>query len=274
MRPGLRLRELRMRLGITTRQVEYESRQIATAEGSPDYYISNPWLTKLENSISVPSVKKLVSLSIVYQISFHEMVKIFGIDLEHTAKLQLELRHPQTRLLRLDIENPEEPLTLPVLDRHHLDLEATNLLSRMIRGWEDLPRAALQGLDTRRNQYGFIGFHDYTLSPLLRPGTFVQIDPHLRKIRTSRHRTEFERPIYFLELRDRYACGWCEIRDRELTLIPHPLSPCHIRRFQFPDEIEVVGQVTAVAIRLLDAPQDQAVLAVRYDAEVPSGSQK
>jgi hypothetical protein len=40
MRPGLRLRELRMRLGITTRQVEYESRQIATAEGSRDYYIS------------------------------------------------------------------------------------------------------------------------------------------------------------------------------------------------------------------------------------------
>jgi len=273
MTPGQRLRELRMRLGITTRQVEYESRQIATAEGNRDFYISNHWLTKLENSISVPSVQKLVSLSVIYQTTFHEMVKIFGIDLEHTAKLQLQLRHPQTRLLHSD-ENSQQPITLPVLVRHDLNLETTNLLSHMIRGWEDLPRAALQGLDTRRNQYGFIGFHDYTLSPLLRPGTFVQIDPHLRKIHNSPHRTEFERPIYFLELRNRYACGWCEVRDRELTLIPHPLSPCHIRRFQFPDEIEVVGQVTAVAMRLLDAPQDQAVLADRYDqdAKVPIGS--
>ena len=42
--------------------------------------------------------------------------------------------------------------------------------------------------------------------------------------------------IYFLELRDRYACGWCEARENELTLLPHPLSPCAVERFEFPEK--------------------------------------
>jgi transcriptional regulator with XRE-family HTH domain len=249
MTPGLRLRELRLRLGITTRHVENASRQIATAESNPDYYISNHWLTKLENSLSVPSIHKLVSLSIIYQIKFYEMVKVFGIDLGHSATLQLETRRPQKRLLRSESENPQAPISFPVRVRHDVDLETTNLLSRLIQEWADVPIAAIQHLDLRPNQYGFIGFDDYTLYPLLRPGSFVQIDPHLRKIRTSRHRTEFDRPIYFLEFHDEYACGWCEMCDRELTLVPHPLSPCQIRRFHFPDDVEVVGQVIAVAMQ-------------------------
>ncbi len=69
--------------------------------------------------------------------------------------------------------------------------------------------------------------HDYTLYPLLRPGSFVQIDPRMRRIQPSRWRTEFDRPIYFLELRNGYACGWCEVQGNELALLPHPLSPCN-----------------------------------------------
>jgi hypothetical protein len=220
----------------------------------------------------VPSIHKLVSLSIVYQIKFHEMVKVFGIDLERSATLQLETRHPQARLSPSGTENPQPLITFPVRFRHGVDLESTNLLSLLIRGWADVPIAAIQHLDLRHNQYGFIGFDDYTLYPLLRPGSFVQIDPHLRKIRTSRRRTEFDRPIYFLELRDQYACGWCEMSDRELTLVPHPLSPCQIRRFQFPDDVEVVGQVIAVAMHILNNPQE--VLRNSQLADRPNGIRK
>ena len=37
--------------------------------------------------------------------------------------------------------------------------------------------------------------------PLLRPGSFVQIDSHVNRTHPSRWRTEFDRPIYFIELR-------------------------------------------------------------------------
>jgi len=40
-----------------------------------------------------------------------------------------------------------------------------------------------------------------------------------------------------------------------LTLLPHPLSSCSVRQFNYPDEAEIVGQVTAVAMRLVPAPE-------------------
>jgi transcriptional regulator with XRE-family HTH domain len=252
MKAGSRLRALRSRLGITTRDVAERSQQIAHAEGNPEFYISNAWLTKLENSDSVPSIHKLASLSAVYQVSFNDLLELFGIDPELTGKRQLEITPRQTQLLRLEAGNPEKPVTFPVHFQEGLSLYSTNLLSRMIEHWGEVPIAALQHLNLRENHYGFIGLEDFTLYPLLRPGSFVQIDQRVRKVQTSSWRTEFDRPIYFLELRDRYGCGWCDLQGNELTLLPHPLSPCTIQRFQFPLEAEIVGQVTGIAMRLVD----------------------
>jgi len=112
-----------------------------------------------------------------------------------------------------------------------------------------------QRLDLRHTQYGYIGTCDFTMYPLLRPGTFVQIDSEIASIRPAAWRTEFDRPIYFIELRDSYACAWCDLAGSQLTLLPHPLSACSVRQFSYPDEAEIVGQVTAVAMRLVSAPE-------------------
>jgi len=54
-RPRDQLRELRNRLGITTREVEELSRKLAERTCSQEFYISNAWLTQLENKDSVLS---------------------------------------------------------------------------------------------------------------------------------------------------------------------------------------------------------------------------
>ena len=69
-RPGDQLRELRNRLGVTTREVEELSRRLAERTGNEEYYISNAWLTQLENKDSVPSIYKLFSLSVIYRSTF------------------------------------------------------------------------------------------------------------------------------------------------------------------------------------------------------------
>jgi hypothetical protein len=94
--------------------------------------------------------------------------------------------------------------------------------------------------------------------PLLRPGSFVQIDGQAARLQPSEWRTEFDRPIYFVELRDGYACAWCELRGSQLTLIPHPLSACSTRTLAHPGEAEIIGQVTAVAMRLVSANEGHA----------------
>lgn len=130
-------------------------------------------------------------------------------------------------------------------------MDKTSLVSRMVEIWGEVPVALIQKLDIRHCQYGYIGLDDYTMYPILRPGSFVQIDAHGARSPMSDWRTEFDRPIYFLELRDGYACSWCEMRGCQITLIPHPLSACTVRQFAYPDEVEIVGQVTAVAMRLV-----------------------
>ena len=108
----------------------------------------------------------------------------------------------------------------------------------------------LNGLDLKNQRYGFIGTEDWSMYPLLQPGSFVVIDESRRKIAGALWESEFERPIYFFELRQGYACGWCDLTGGQLVLQPHPASQCKPQVFSFPDEIDVIGQVTGVAMRL------------------------
>src|SRR5260370_18848869 len=96
MHPGERLKTIRKHVGISMRQVEKYSRQIAKAEGSAKFYISNAWLSQIEGTGPVPSVQKLFSLSVIYQINFVELLSLFGIDLERIGLRQLQIRLPKT----------------------------------------------------------------------------------------------------------------------------------------------------------------------------------
>jgi transcriptional regulator with XRE-family HTH domain len=251
--PGDRLRELRHRLGITTREVEEFSRRIAEDRGNEEFTISNAWLTQLENKNSVPSIYKLFSLSVIYRAKFVDLLSIFGVELEDTVRYHSTLPLHNTHLASIEVSDRERAIRFPVRFDRGFQVEATSLISRMVEVWGEVPIALIQRLDVRNCQYGFIGMDDRTMDPLLRPGSFVQIDSHRRRVAVCGWRTELDRPIYFVELREGYACSWCEAHDSNLTLIPHPLSGCALRQFAYPTEAEIIGQVTAVAMRLVAA---------------------
>ena len=80
----------------------------------------------------------------------------------------------------------------------------------------------------------------------------MQIDPSQRKISIGKWRSEFERPIYFIELRDGYLCSWCQLEKGKLIAIPHPQSRLAVRHFDFPSQAEVIGRVTGVAMRIFE----------------------
>ena len=250
--PHEQLKNIRFRLGITTRDVAEFSQKIADAEGNTEFHISNAWLTQIENSDSVPSIFKLYSLSAIYRIKFTDLLLLYGVDLQRLSQHQLAAPLPETHLTNLEVYDEERTVSFPVRFDRSFDVDNTNLLSRMVEVWGEVPIALIQHLDVRHGLYGYIGLDDMTLYPLLRPGSFVQIDPRVRKIQPLRWRTEFDRPIYFVELRDGYACSWCELQDGYLLLLPHPLSACAVRRVLYGTDAEIVGQVCAVAMRLTD----------------------
>jgi hypothetical protein len=88
---------------------------------------------------------------------------------------------------------------------------------------------------------------------MIPPGSIVRVDTRNRAISSRKNWThEFQRPVYFLRTRQGYLCGWCELDGNSewLTLIPHPLSPASSRRWKYREEIEPLGRVIAVVIRL------------------------
>jgi len=159
---------------------------------------------------------------------------------------------PKTDLVAPAEEAEGETIVVPLRSQADLKLDRTNLLSRLVEIWGEVPIRLIQHLDLRKSVYGLIGMSDFTMYPILRPGSIVQIDASQQKISTVKWQNEHERPIYFIELRGEYICSWCEIREGHLLAVPYPNSKCEIRRFVYPRDAEIVGRVTGVAMRLTE----------------------
>jgi len=255
LRAGEELKGLRLRLGMTVRDVTDLSQKVVDSEGNEEFRVSTTWLSEIENSDSVPSIYKLYSLSIIYHLKFSDflLLQLYGVDTKKINKLQSEI--PQTHLTSVEVFDETGTVTFPIRFDQAFDRGKTNLLSRVVEIWGEVPIGVIQHLDVRRSMYGYIGLEDRTLYPLLRPGSFVQIDAGIKKILPLKWQTEYERPIYFVELRNGYVCSWCELQGTQLILVPHPGSGCVIRQFKYEAEAEIVGRVTGLAMRIV--PPDE-----------------
>ena len=94
--------------------------------------------------------------------------------------------------------------------------------------------------------YGYVGMDDYTLFPFVRPGAFVRIDGRQKKIPSVGWHGDHDRPIFFVELRERYVCTWCEMLDGRLILVPSQQSKRRTQHVRYPAEATIVGRVTAI----------------------------
>ena len=251
LKAGRRLKQVRERLNLTQLQVEEASLEIADAERNYEYVVSAGRLSQIENEGSVPSLYKFYSLAVIYKMSIEQMLGIYGINLAKMEKHQQAAQQTGTHLLTAEVGDPARPIRFPIRFDPGFQPEKTIFLSRMIELWGEIPAALLAKLHLKRHLYGYIGLEDHMMWPLLRPGSIVQVDNSRRQIVNSGWLTEYQRPIYFLELRYSYECCWCFQRGREVTLIPHPLSPCGPRIIHVPDEGEVLGQVVGVAMRIV-----------------------
>ena len=250
---GKRLRAERLRAGLSTRQVQKLSQLIAQEkDDNQDYCISHAWLTEVENGKFTPSIYKLYSLALIYKCSWIKILGFFGIDLLAAAEEQKLVGLPETQLVGSNLELTGRSMMIPLDLRKDVELARTNLVSRMFEKWGDLPAEFRQQMDFRHRLFGYVGLEDHTLYPLIRPGSFVEIDDRQNKIQRGIWPNEFERPIYFVELHDGYACSWCELNGNQLMLIPSPQSRTPVRQVRYPAQADLVGRVTMVTMTLVE----------------------
>lgn len=246
---GQKLKRIRERLDLKFRDVEEASERIAKMHQNDEFLVGLSRLADIENKGSFPSFYRLYSLCAIYRLDVSEVLSWYGICLEDlpadAALFQHARTHPVT-FRPLD----EGEVQVPIALDPGIDLSKTAFLSRMVQRWGKLPLLLLRNIDLRTHLYGMIGTEDWSMFPIIPPGSLVVIDDSRRRIANSGWTTEFERPIYFLEHRAGYACGWCALREDRLILQPHPSSLCEPESYIYQEEIEVIGQVTQVAMNL------------------------
>lgn len=249
--PGVRLKALRLALGITTRGVEEYSRRIARLANNKAFLVPHSSLSELEKPTSdPPSIYKLFSLCVIYRVSFRELLDIYGLPVEDISRFQTEIQLSQTHLISSDAHDLNARVSFPVKIDPDINLSETHLLSRIVQAWRQIPLAFLQRFGMKKSVFGYIGMQDFTLYPYIRPGSIVQIDDRETKIQPGGWDTNFDRPIYFLQLRDGFACGWCQLDGSHLSIIPFSAARWPVRRLHFPNDVDIVGRVVGVAMTL------------------------
>ena len=232
--PGLGLRRLRERLGLSYRDVERASFQIALSRGRPDFILHISRLADIENNNIVPTLYKLFSLAAIYHLDPLELSAWYEAPFQQASHEGAALAPPRTHLAE-----PFLPAPIPIHAEGSRDADATALLAH-------LPAAnggASYGSSTSHGhlRYGYIGLSDRRMAPILRPGSVVIIDTSIHTIDDSAWSSEYDRPLYFVELREGYRCGWFYRSKSTLIMQPHTLSRCAPEAWRTPDEAELVG---------------------------------
>jgi transcriptional regulator with XRE-family HTH domain len=246
---GQKLKQVRERLGLKYRDVEETTTRVARLHQNDEFIVTLSRLADIENKGTLPSVFRLYSLCAVYHIDMADVLSWYGISLAGLPADAVVAGHPRTHLIGFQTRQDAE-VQVPIILDPGIDLSKTMFLSRMIQRWGKLPLILLRHMDLRSRLYGLIGAEDWSMFPIIPPGSLVVIDDSRRRILNSGWRSEFERPIYFLEHRSGYVFGWCTLQDDRLTLQPHPSSLSQPASYAHPDEIEVIGQITQVAMTL------------------------
>jgi len=250
LRSGKSLRTLREKLGLTMRDVETSSARIAAKYRNEEYSVPPSRLSDIETKGLLPSIHRLYTLSVIYRRDLRELLSWYGIDVSNTAADLGLVAPPKSHLSgALDgLATVQVPLRMdPAFDESR-----TMNLGRMVEQWGAVPLAYLAQFANDDFTYGYIGHQDLTMYPILPPGSFIQVDESRSKVLEGAWRSEYERPIYFVETRDGHTCCWCSMRKDEIILQPHPLSPVAIRVLRHPQEAEVLGQVVGVAMKLTE----------------------
>jgi transcriptional regulator with XRE-family HTH domain len=245
-RPGEKLKQRRERLHLTYRDVEKASQEVAALRNNDEFAIALSRLADIENKQTVPTIYRIYTLSVIYRIDYHEVLRWYGVPVELVAGDALHVGLKETHPVQF---TAGDVVTVPRSLENQVDLNQTSFLSHISRRWGKQGLSFLGAGDLRHYRYGFIGLGDWSMHPILRPGALVLIDPNRRRIATGGWSSETDRPIYFIEFRTGYICGWCALSGGRLIVEPHPSSQLAPSIFE-AGETDVIGQVMGVAMTL------------------------
>jgi len=241
--PGRLIKELLVARGLKPSDVERKSRLIAEQRRNSRFYISHATLAAIEAG-SIPGIYKIFSLASCCNVSYEQLLSVFGIETQKT-----EIAPPSTTAVTTSSDAPvlaKPNFRFSVNFDFRMPPVETCLLPRELDDWGSLPRKLVGSLEPKRFLYALVGLQDNRLGDIIPPGSLVEVDTEQTQVIHTGWHTIRERPVYIVWHDRGYSCGWCQLTGSELLLIPDPLSKQPILRFRAPAEATVVGRIVHV----------------------------
>jgi hypothetical protein len=235
---GEEMRSRLQQLHIGVRRVDECSRQDAGKEHNGALHISRYRLRELQQNPDDITVAEIAELAKLCHTTLKDLLNLY---LSYYPRLLGEAEQPPSTHLLPDqacewpgsLASPCNETGLLPSGQNHYKFDVSSPL------WPSGSHYI----------FGRIGLEDRTMWPLLPPGSIVRVNTRQKTV--ARHgswHNDYDRPIYFLEIRDGFACGWCDLYDRQLIVTPHSLSPASPRSFALGREVEVRGRVMGYAV--------------------------
>ena len=171
---GKSLRTLREKLGLTMRDIEMSSARMAEKYRNEEFSIPPSRLSDIETKAVLPSIFRLYTLAVIYRRDLRELLAWYGVDLGNMAADLGMIAPPRSHVSEAlsALSSVQVPIRMdPAFDEHR-----TTNLGRMVEQWGLVPLSYLAQFAHSDFTYGYIGNQDFTMYPILPPGSFVQID--------------------------------------------------------------------------------------------------
>jgi hypothetical protein len=206
-------------------------------------------LTNLLRSNSVPRPRHLLALSHRFHLTIGAAFRIFGFDLDRLQELDRHLNEERTRFVEsypfdrdrlVDIPEGLGPVNM---------FQRTAFLFELVPSWQEaIPIRSLAERNWQRQAtvYARIGTKDGIGLPRVPPGSIVAITPLSAEERLAPDPDS----VYFLQHGNGYLACACAVQDGRLFLITRNGNYAGRHDFQYPQEIRVVGRVSAFCVGL------------------------
>jgi hypothetical protein len=250
---GQLIRTSRIRAGLTFREASAMSRSLAADLADRNYFVSPGTLSDYDRLSAPPRhIQKVLSLCILYGIGFWDFLRAGEVLLDSLGN------DPMPDELCGRVPAPHShPLAQEHVENSQSPEGSADALSVLIGQWKEIPLflysslAEITGLP-RLSLFDFfsVGPEQDLTDPRLANAALVTVNRRLKKPVNSPPPAPREQPVYMMAKRDGgYVCASCTLDRGTLALYRKPLRPSAPVVTESRDDLEIIGQVTAILRR-------------------------
>lgn len=244
------LRAARAKTALSLREASALSDRIASILHDERYFMSPSSLSDYEARDKPPrQLQKVITLCVLYAVPFHAFLNAAGIPAEKAGQAAM----PDRVIAQARSERVFNSGT------GYAEQQAHGFLEHLLHRCEEIPVflrrviADISGLASPSlRSFFWVGGIRSPLHPYLADGLLVSVDRHKKRPLDSRWRPVWEQSLYVVLKRDgTYLFGPCGVENGTLVIHSDSMHPDSRESFRNRRDAEVIGQIAAIARRLV-----------------------